>query len=390
MAYPIQKNREPADISLRCRLRLLYCLALSPITDPRNLMGVKEAAMKFKFVAHVASAMLSLNIASAMAGQPAGSALGISGNRFTLCGEPTFLLGVSYFDAVGWRASDLDALQARRFNLIRIFLDWSIIDFNVVRLSPLAARGFVTPDGSLTNSESLLKLVRACAARGIVVDVTILTALYNAAHPLSKTLDMPSRERAVRSAAGLLKDEPNVLFDVCNEHDVAWNGKTTTLTHEEVAVLIRAARDEHPAAIVTVSSGEKHLADARNIREELDAGVMLVTPHFHRTPDWFDRTGERVRAVRAAIRAAGRDVPIYLQEEQRRGWEKNNSSAAQMLHSAREAVAAGAAGWVFHTYAGFDLRSKSFLENLDEVEREVFASLGTEVFGPIVPEKPLP
>jgi hypothetical protein len=311
----------------------------------------------------------------------AGSTLGIAGSRFTLRGQPTFLLGVSYFDAVGWRASDLDAFQARRFNLIRIFLDWSIIDFKVQRLTPVAPRGFVNSDGSLANTATLLNLIRACAARGIVVDVTILTALYNAANPISKTLDMASRERAVRHAVRLLKNEPNVFFDICNEHDVAWGGKTTTLTHDDLAVLIRAALAEHPAAIVTVSSGEKHLLNGQNLREELAAGVRVMTPHFHRTPDWFDRTGDRILAVREAIRAAGRDVPIYLQEEQRRGWNKNNPTAAQMLHAARQAVAAGAAGWVFHTYAGFDLRDKSFLENLDPVEKEVFASLGAEVFG---------
>lgn len=310
----------------------------------------------------------------------AGSTLGISGDRFTLGGQPRFLLGVSYFDAVGWQASDLDAFQARRFNLIRIFLDWSIIDFKIQRLTPVAPRGYVNPDGSLTNTASLLNLVRACAARGIVVDVTILNALYNAARPLSKTLDMSSRERAVRNAVRLLKNEPNVLFDVCNEHDVAWGGKTTTLTHDDLAVLIRAALAERPAAIVTVSSGERHLLNEQNLREELAAGVMVVTPHFLRSPDWSELTGERVRAVRAAIRAAGKGLPIYLQEEQRRGWNANNPTAAQMLHAAREAVAAGAAGWVFHTYAGFDLRSKSFLENLDPVENEVFASLGAIVF----------
>ena len=52
------------------------------------------------------------------------SVLGISGDNFTINGTPTFLLGVSYFDALDWRTSDLDGLHARGFNLIRIFLDW--------------------------------------------------------------------------------------------------------------------------------------------------------------------------------------------------------------------------------------------------------------------------
>lgn len=309
------------------------------------------------------------------------NSLGIAGTKFTIGGEPTFLLGVSYFDAVGWQQADLDALQARRFNLIRIFLDWSILDIKDGAPTPQAARGFVQPDGSLTHTETLLALVRACAVRGIMVDVTILTSIYDAAKPVSKTLDMPSRERAVRNAIRLLKHEPNVFFDVCNEHNVAYNGKATTLTHDEAAALIRVALDEHPGAIVTVSSGGDHMPNARNIREELDAGVMLVAPHFQRNEDWFDRTDDRVKSVKEHIKSAGRNVPVYLQEEQRRGWTKVSPPKSEFLQAAREAREAGAGGWVFHTYAGFDLRSKSLLENLDEVEREVIDSLGATVFG---------
>ncbi len=82
---------------------------------------------------------------------------------------------------MGWQQADLDALQARRFNLIRIFLDWSILDIKDGAPTPQAARGFVQPDGSLTHTETLLALVRACAVRGIMVDVTILTSIYDAA-----------------------------------------------------------------------------------------------------------------------------------------------------------------------------------------------------------------
>ena len=52
-----------------------------------------------------------------------GVRIGMFGDKFTLNGTPTFLLGASYFDAYGWNLSDLDALQARKLNLIRIFLD---------------------------------------------------------------------------------------------------------------------------------------------------------------------------------------------------------------------------------------------------------------------------
>ncbi len=323
-----------------------------------------------------ATGQISVRDASSTGSQASG-ALGILGDRFTIGGQPTFLLGVSYFDAQGWSHADLDALHARRFNLIRIFLDWSILAIKDGVPSPLAPRGFLSPDGSLKNDESLLNLIRSCATRGIMVDVTILTAIYDAANPTSKTLNVRSRENAIRNVVRLLKHEPNVLFDVCNEHDVAWNGKTTTLTHADVAALIRVALAEHPDAIVTVSSGGDHLPNAQNVRAELDAGAMLIAPHFQRTPDWFDRTDDRIKAVKEEIKAAGRKVPVYLQEEQRRGWTKLSPPKTEFLQAAREAVSAGAAGWVFHTHAGFDLRSSNFLANLDSVEREILDWLGT-------------
>ena len=107
---------------------------------------------------------------------------------------------------------------------------------------------------------------------------------------------------------------------------------------------------------------------------------MLITPHFERTPDWYDRTDDRVKSVKNNIRSADRNVPVYLQEEQRRGWTKVSPPKSEFLQAAREAVSSGAAGWVFHTHAGFDLRSSHFLGNLDSVEREVLDSLGSEVF----------
>lgn len=147
-------------------------------------------------------------------------------------------------------------------------------------------------------------------------------------------------------------------------------------------MVMRAAREEHPGAILTVSSGGDHLPNAAHVRAELEAGARLITPHFQRTPDWFDRTDDRVKSVKEHLQSAGRNVPVYLQEEQRRGWSKTTSPPkSEFLQAAREAVRSGAAGWVFHTVAAFDLRSSNLLANLDSAEREVLDSLGVEVFG---------
>src|SRR5688572_27101591 len=90
--------------------------------------------------------------------KPGVTSIGISGDYFTVNKTKMFLLGVSYFDAMGWKVSDLDGLASRNFNLIRIFLDWppETWDSTVVPRS----RSFFNNDGSMKNTETLLNLVR--------------------------------------------------------------------------------------------------------------------------------------------------------------------------------------------------------------------------------------
>jgi hypothetical protein len=71
-------------------------------------------------------------VAAVLGGQAAMSEhatkLGVDGSRFTLDGKPTFLLGMSYYGALGAPADfvrrDLDDLQARGFNWVRVWATW--------------------------------------------------------------------------------------------------------------------------------------------------------------------------------------------------------------------------------------------------------------------------
>src|SRR6185503_2175253 len=149
------------------------------------------------------------------AGGSAASApkLGIAGDAFTLDGVPTFLLGVSYFDGKNWHAEDLDGLAQRKFNLIRVWLDWT--------------SSFYDPAGPLASADELVALAKACGERGIVLDATLLDT----------DLTVTAPDAAVRSAVAALAAEPNVLFDLVNEHDHAGN----TFSHEDVAALAVSA-----------------------------------------------------------------------------------------------------------------------------------------------------
>jgi hypothetical protein len=308
-------------------------------------------------------------------GAAPGPRVGISADRFTIDGRPTFLLGASYFDVLGYKESDLDGLAARGFNLVRIWLDWAGWEDR--------GRSCFDPDGNLVHASAVLGFARAAAARGMLVDVTVLSSA-------SGFTDFAAVKRAVRSAVRALAREPNVFFDLVNEHNNrGLAGSWWSVPHARMKELVAAARAENPSAILTFSSSSPHLVasdgsvSAKELREEIEAGSELVAVHLPRTPDWHLRTGERVLGLRAALAAIGVSVPVYLQEENRRGFEGHVSSAGDFLEAARRARDAGAAGFVFHTAAGFDLSGEAtFFGNLDSEERAALDALGASVLGP--------
>jgi hypothetical protein len=286
--------------------------------------------------------------------------VGIEEDRLTVNGAPRFLLGVSYFDIQHWRLSDLDGLAARKFNLIRVWLDW-LAERQPSR-SMFDATGTLPPG----NQRLILELVRACASRGIVVEVVILQAASR----------IPAPEAAFRNAVKLLRREPNVIFDLVNEH----NNRPWSASHRRMAQLMKVAKEEASDKVMFYSSWEPHLLseDAARlqrgaINDELASGVMVLAPHLLRTPDWAQQTASRVQALKQYLASVGKVIPVYLSEENRRGYQ--DSSAEQFRLAARQAYEAGAAAWIFHTQAGFDLSEKDFFGRLDPVERDVIETL---------------
>jgi hypothetical protein len=288
---------------------------------------------------------------------PNAPLVGVKGTEFTLNGKPTYLLGVSYFDGLHWRASDLNRLANQGFNLIRIWLDWREHSFHGAQ-------------GKLTHAQTLVDLVRHAGSLGMVVDVTILDRDRSYGGKLAFA------ETAVREAARALLNEPNVFFDLSNEHDAPPH----SLDHTELMDLAKALRQERPNSVVTVSSAGAHLVDEEKVqqgavKEELNQiGVDLLAPHFRRTDDWAKRTESRVRDLLAFAKTV-RTVPVYVQEDQRRGWKDAFPSKSEFLTAERGARDGGAAGWIFHTDAGFDLKASSFFDALDSVELTVVNGL---------------
>lgn len=232
----------------------------------------------------------------------------ISGDSFTINGTPKFLLGVSYFDGRGWKESDLTNLSSEGFNLIRIWLFWRsshYFDANA--------------DWQSDAQNDLLELVDFAGNIGIIVDVTILQATL-------PFLEPAKRLKAVQNVTTLLADRDNVFFDISNEHDHSGN---STIDHNELLDLVNVVKAIDPDRIVTVSSQGHHILAGNsfgelnqiNIQEEIDSGIDIFTPHFLRTTDWAEKTGQRVTIVKDYLKSIGENIPVYLQEENRRDFK---------------------------------------------------------------------
>ena len=288
--------------------------------------------------------------------------VGLSGDQLTINGQPAFLLGVSYFDAVAWRTSDLNEFAVRRFNMIRIWCDWD----------PSNGKSLLDASGNLVRRQTLIDLVRAAGARGLVVNVTICAPEGNA-----RSAD--ARTNACRNVVAALAGEPNVYFDVMNEHGHG----AGPASHADVARFFSAARSASGSAVLTVSdsyvfSGQ---VDTGHVDAELNAGTQMISPHMERTGDWWAQTGNRTRALKNYLASRGRNIPVLLDEDARRGHSGLNPSRDEFFEAARQARDAGAAGWVFHTDAGFNLSAASFFDSIDSVEREVVDGLANVIFG---------
>ena len=138
--------------------------------------------------------------------------LGIEGARFTWNGQPTFLLGFSYYGALGapeeFIRNDLDEFQRCGFNWLRVWATWSAFGTNV---SAIDAQGR-SRDPFLRR---LQWLVAECDRRGLIVDVTLTR---NAESPAAKA-DGPlpgfkAHQRAVNTLVEALKLQRNWYLDL--------------------------------------------------------------------------------------------------------------------------------------------------------------------------------
>jgi hypothetical protein len=282
---------------------------------------------------------------------------------------------VSLFDALGTvapRDRDLDTLASWGVNTVRVWAHWHTAIYQ--------------PDGTLSadGRARLLALARRLQERGLVFELVVLRPGQLPGQPFAVFASDAARRKAVEAVTEAMRPFRNVLFDLCNEHDHP-DGPMSHAAARELRDRVKALDSQR---VVTISSTEYHLVSAagtldhtgmRNLQEEAGGGrdsvhADIVAPHFPRTETWAAATGDRVGAIRAALDRIGARVPIYLNEERR----ANASAhlAPETYARARSGAAgAGAAGWLFHTAAGFELAKKPFLDALTPEERTALQAL---------------
>ena len=313
---------------------------------------------------------------------PGGSSgaprLGAHGARFTLDGEPRFLLGISYYAGLGASEAfvqcDLDDMQQLGFRWIRVWATWAAFGNDVSAV-----------DGEGNPREPFLQrledLMVECGRRGMVVDVTLSRGNGVTGPPRLQTL--AAHRRAVEAIVQRLRPRPNWYLDLANERNLR---DQRFVGFDELRELRAVVRDLDAERLVTASHASHDLT-REDVREYLrTVGANFLAPHRPRNPEAPGQTAERAREALAWTRELGREVPVHYQEPFRRGFGRWQPPAAAFAADLEGALAGGAAGWCFHNgdqrdhpegrpRRSFDLREQRLFDQLDGEERAALDSI---------------
>lgn len=313
----------------------------------------------------VLPALCLLSAATATNRGQTKTVLGIDGSRFTVNGRPTFLLGVSYYAALGatkdFIRRDLDDLQPRGFNWLRVWATWGGYENNI---SAVDTRG----NARQPFLDRLKWLVAECDRRGLVVDVTLSRG--------QEMPDMTAHRAAVATIVDALKSHRNWYLDLGNERDVR---DARFVSSDELKQLRAKVRELDPDRLTTASFGGHDLS-REDVRDALvKGGVDFLSPHRPRNPKSPEQTEAETRALLKLSRDVARVVPVQYQEPFRRGYTRWQPTADDFVTDLRGAIQGGAAGWCFHNGGqrgvpderprrSFDLRERRLMDQLDSTE----------------------
>jgi hypothetical protein len=318
---------------------------------------------------------------AAVHGTISATGLGISSTgKFTIAGTETFLLGISYFDALDYRTSDIDTLSTRGFNNLRIFTDWANDDGTPGDQTVCNANGSIKSTAAAT----INALIDYAETKTMTVTVVILNELSD-----SWMTTEAARLACVTSTVNAFKAQALVMFDVVQEHDYSFTGSGVSLTPDEVKVYNDQARAACATCIIfsSVASPMSHPQDSTanivssTIGEKVENGENVLAIHDYRSSNWWSVTGARVTAYRNYLASIGKqNIPVIFDEPNRWGAD-NNSTETEFNTAAAQAKAAGAAMWVFHHGASFDMSASSLFAQLNATETAITLSMAAALSG---------
>ncbi|HEY7161271.1 MAG TPA: cellulase family glycosylhydrolase [Acidobacteriota bacterium] len=293
----------------------------------------------------------------------------ISKGLFVVRGNPSFLLGISYFDALSAPRdileADLSFLRVRRFNTIRIWASW-YDEFQPKASSVIRKNGTLNPDGV----ERLKRVLNATKSKNLLV---ILVFSRDALPGIT----FNNYKSGIRKVASILKPYRFLLFDVQNETNhcgVTDVNCTGHLTLSQVSAIRTAVKQVDSQRLVTASRNQDGFIPGKDdyVTFRIIGNVDFIATHRpSRTKDgnWANLTDDEAQSIRAVV---GPKIPILFDEPNRCGNNMECVSASEsnyFVTAAKNAKKSGAAGWIFHTKAGFHLSRRPLSSQLVPIEK---------------------
>jgi hypothetical protein len=304
--------------------------------------------------------------------------LGVKGSQFTLDDRPVFLLGISYYGALGAGQDnirrDLADMKKCGLNWLRLWATWAAFDNDV---SAVDAEGNPRPE----YLDKLRWLVAECGRQGMVVDVSLSRG--NGVTGPARLQTPKAHRRAVETIVTALKGHPNWYLDLSNERNIRDRRYTS---FDELKDLRQLVAQLDPKRLVTAS----HAGDIGRdeLREYLlTVKVDFISPHRPRGPKSPGQTAAKTAEYLQWMKQLGRVVPVHYQEPFRRGFTRGwEPTAEQFLEDLDQALRSGAAGWCFHNgdqrdrpdgrpRRSFDLSQQRLMDQLDAEEQKLLQIL---------------
>lgn len=316
--------------------------------------------------------------------------VGINGRLFTINGADTFLLGVSYYDVQFWNVNDLDAFRARKINLIRIWADAPTTWGNSGSPAAVGHKSLTSAGLWISNAirDNLVACVDACNARGIVCDVVITNGGFDSGFTIPNT--QAARQQAVATVAGTLKDRPNVIFNLANEHNDGntdatyntWAMHATVQTFAPGRLWYYSEQGAHFINKTTWAVDSTQRAAIAQHFTTWNEPICSADWAFATTDGWETQLGAWYTSLRAELTAIGKNTPIFLDEPP---WGDVDTLAgpvttsANWLSAVANAKAAGFAGFTLDILAGLRLYEGPFMSQVSAKALTVMDGAGVNV-----------